>query len=112
MIGRLGRDANNWLSVLWWYLAWRSPLQNFGKLEARNRLLHSTSAWFSLRAVESSPPGQEGRMEYAAYLRELAAQYRELAEKRRNSPTQRELLDLADTCEEVACQIEDRSPAG
>ncbi len=51
-------------------------------------------------------------MEYAAYLRELAVQYRELAEKRRNSPTQRELLDLADTCDEVACQIEDRSPAG
>jgi hypothetical protein len=51
-------------------------------------------------------------MEYAAYLRDLAAQYRELAEKRRSPPTQYELLELADTCEEVAAQIEDRSPAG
>jgi hypothetical protein len=51
-------------------------------------------------------------MEYAAYMRELAVRYRELAEKRQDPPAQRELLDLADTCEEVACQIEDRSPAG
>jgi len=58
-------------------------------------------------------------MEYAAYLRDLAAQYRdlaaqyrELAEKQQGPPTQHELLELADTCEEVASQIEDQSPAG
>jgi hypothetical protein len=51
-------------------------------------------------------------MEYAAYLRDLAAQYREVAEKQQGPPTQHELLELADTCEEVASQIEDRSPAG
>jgi hypothetical protein len=51
-------------------------------------------------------------MEYAAYMRELAVKYRELAEKRKDPATQYELLDLADTCEEVASQIEDQSPAG
>jgi hypothetical protein len=50
--------------------------------------------------------------EHAAYMREQAAKYRKLAEERKNSAAHEELLELADTCEHVAAQIEDQSPSG
>ena len=51
-------------------------------------------------------------MEYAAYLREQADKYRELAEEAEDRGIRRELLDLAAVCEHVAAAIEDRAAAG
>ena len=51
-------------------------------------------------------------MEYAAYLREQAEKYRELAETAEERSVRRELLDLALVCEQVAAGIEDRAAAG
>jgi hypothetical protein len=51
-------------------------------------------------------------MEYAAYMRELAARYRELAEAAEDPEAQAELHELAHTCEQVACADEDRAAAG
>jgi hypothetical protein len=51
--------------------------------------------------------------EHAMYLREQAAKYRKLAEKRKDSTAHHEeLRELADACEHAAAQIEDRSPSG
>jgi hypothetical protein len=46
------------------------------------------------------------------YLRHEAAMYRQLAEKTENVFGKQELLDLADVCEEVANNIEDRLTGG
>ncbi|HEX6842402.1 MAG TPA: hypothetical protein VF113_12760 [Stellaceae bacterium] len=51
-------------------------------------------------------------MEYAAYLREQADRYRELAEEAEDRGVRHELLDLAAVCEQVAAGIEDRAAAG
>ena len=51
-------------------------------------------------------------MEYAAYMREQAAKYRELAEQLDDPAVHDELLELAETCEQVACRVEDRAAAG
>jgi hypothetical protein len=51
-------------------------------------------------------------MEYAAYLREQAEKYRELAEAAEDGGVRRELLELATVCEQVAASIEDRAAAG
>ena len=41
-------------------------------------------------------------MEWDDYLRQQAATYRQLAEKAEDAVVKKELLDLADVCEEVA----------
>jgi hypothetical protein len=46
-------------------------------------------------------------MDWADYLRDEAAKYRQLAEA-----LKQELLDLAAVCEEAADNIEDRMPGG
>jgi hypothetical protein len=46
------------------------------------------------------------------YLRHEAAMYRQLADKTENVFGKQELLDLADVCEEVANNIEDRLTGG
>jgi hypothetical protein len=51
-------------------------------------------------------------MEYAAYLREQAEKYRELADTAEDRGVRREMLDLATVCEQVAAGIEDRAAAG
>jgi hypothetical protein len=51
-------------------------------------------------------------MDWADYLRDEAAQYRHLAETAEDPNTKLELLELAETCEEVANNIEDRLPGG
>jgi hypothetical protein len=51
-------------------------------------------------------------MEYAAYLREQAEKYRELADTAEDRGVRREMLDLASVCEQVAASIEDRAAAG
>jgi hypothetical protein len=54
-------------------------------------------------------------MQYIASLREQAAYYHEIAAKWRkvNKPEEAaEYEDLAETCEEVAAEIEDHVPAG
>ena len=51
-------------------------------------------------------------MEWDDYLRQQAAAYRQLAEKAKDAVVKKELLDLADVCEEVANNIEDRLTSG
>ena len=49
---------------------------------------------------------------YSAYLREQAAKYREMAETAEDSLVKQEFLELADVCEEVANNIDDRRASG
>jgi hypothetical protein len=49
---------------------------------------------------------------YSDYLRDQAAKYRELAKTAEDTFVKQELLDLADTCEEVANEIDDRRASG
>jgi hypothetical protein len=51
-------------------------------------------------------------MEWDDYLRQQAATYRQLAEKAEDAVVKKELLDLADDCEEVGNNIEDRLTSG
>jgi hypothetical protein len=51
-------------------------------------------------------------MDYADYLRDQGAKYRQLAERAEHPLIQQEFLDLAAVCEEVANSIEDRLPGG
>ena len=55
-------------------------------------------------------------MEYAAYMREQAEKYRKLAERLSqnlgDANTHHELLELAETCDNVAATIEERSTGG
>ena len=46
------------------------------------------------------------------YLREQAVNYRLLAEKAADDAAKEELLDLANVCEEIANDIEDRQTGG
>jgi hypothetical protein len=49
---------------------------------------------------------------YSDYLREQATKYRELAEKAEDPFVKQEFLELADVCEEVANNIDDRRASG
>jgi hypothetical protein len=49
---------------------------------------------------------------YSDYLREQAAEYRDLAEKAEDIFVKQEFLELADVCEEVANNIDDRRASG
>jgi hypothetical protein len=51
-------------------------------------------------------------MEWDDYLRQQVAIYRQLAEKAEDAVIKQELLELADVCEEVANNIEDRLTSG
>jgi len=51
-------------------------------------------------------------MDWADYLRDEAAKYRQLAEAAEDVSIKQELLDLAAVCEEAADNIEDRMPGG
>ena len=51
-------------------------------------------------------------MEDVAFWREQAAKFRDRAEASRDPARSAELMELAEICEEVACEIEDRAPAG
>ena len=63
------------------------------------------------------PPASSGvetgcHMDWADYLRDEAAKYRQLAKAAEDLAIKRELLDLAAVCEEAAEKIEDRMPGG
>lgn len=49
---------------------------------------------------------------HSDYLREEASKYRELAEKAANPSVKQEFLELAEICEEVANNIDDRRASG
>ena len=49
---------------------------------------------------------------YSDYLREQAVKYRELAEKAEDPFIKQEFLELAEVCEEVANNIDDRRASG
>jgi len=49
---------------------------------------------------------------YSDYLREQATKYRELAEQADDPVVKKEFLELADTCEEVANDLDDRRASG
>jgi hypothetical protein len=51
-------------------------------------------------------------MEWADYLRDEAAKYRQLAEQTDDPVIKNEMLELASVCEEVADNIEDRLTGG
>ena len=51
-------------------------------------------------------------MEWDDYLRQQAAMYRQLAEKAEDAVVKQEFLELADVCEDVAINIEDRLTSG
>jgi hypothetical protein len=51
-------------------------------------------------------------MDWADYLREEAAKYRELAEQTDDPVIKNEMLELASVCEEVANNIEDHLTGG
>jgi hypothetical protein len=51
-------------------------------------------------------------MDWADYLRDEAAKYRQLAKAAEDLSIKQELLDLAAVCEEAADNIEDRMPSG
>jgi hypothetical protein len=79
----------------------------------------ATSPRASIRRVASSAaasahaaPACAKRTEWDDYLRQQAAAYRQLAEKAEDAVVKKELLDLANVCEEVANNIEDRLTSG
>ncbi len=51
-------------------------------------------------------------MDYDDYLREQASHYRQLAQGAQEPPIRAELFELAEICEEIANDIEDRMTAG
>jgi len=51
-------------------------------------------------------------MLYDDYLRDEAARYRKLAEQTKDEAIKKELLELAEVCEEVANSVEDSMTAG
>ena len=51
-------------------------------------------------------------MEWADYLRDEAAKYRQLAEQTDDPVIKNEMLELASVCEEVANDIEDHLTGG
>jgi hypothetical protein len=51
-------------------------------------------------------------MDWADYLREEAAKYRQLAEQTDDPVIKNEMLELASVCEEVANNIEDHLTGG
>jgi len=51
-------------------------------------------------------------MDYDDYLRDQAANYRQLADAAQDPVVKAELLELAAICEEIANTIEDRMTAG
>ena len=51
-------------------------------------------------------------MDWADYLRDEAAKYRQLAKAAEDRSIKQELLDLAAVCEEAADNIEDGMPGG
>ena len=69
----------------------------------------------SQQLVESDRPRfgySSCHMDWADYLRDEAAKFRQLAEAAEDPSIKQELLDLAAVCEEVANNIEDRMPGG
>jgi hypothetical protein len=67
-----------------------------------HRLKQSTVLW------EDKCPCNE----HSDYLREQAAKYLELAKKQENSLAKKEFLQLAETCEEVANDMDDQRVSG
>jgi len=51
-------------------------------------------------------------MEYSDYLRDEAAKYRTIAENNEDPFAKKEFLELAEVCEEVANDIDDRRASG
>ncbi len=51
-------------------------------------------------------------MEDAAFWREQGAKFRRRAETSGDPALKAELVELAEICDEVAAEIEDRAPAG
>ncbi len=50
--------------------------------------------------------------EHSDYLREQAAKYLELADREENSLAKKEFLQLAEVCQEVANDLDDRRLSG
>jgi hypothetical protein len=57
-------------------------------------------------------PGGPPMEAYAAYLREQAEKYREMAETSPDPELRKEFMDLAAVCEQAAANVEDRAVGG
>jgi hypothetical protein len=51
-------------------------------------------------------------MEYSDYLRERAAEYRQLAEASGDPTLRQDLFESAEICDEVANEVDDRRASG
>ena len=60
----------------------------------------------------SRPSPTEQAMDDAAFWREQALKFRHRADTTTDAPLRLELVELAEICEEVAAEIEDRATAG
>ena len=65
-----------------------------------------------IRLASRSNMSRKARMDWADYLRDQAAKYRQLAETAEDLSVKQELRDLAAICQEAANNIEDRMPGG
>jgi len=83
------------------------------------------SHWHRLRDVQEAAPAIGLQIQilnattigeidtaFATFSREEAAKYRELAEKAEDPQIKQEFLELAEICEEVANNIDDRRASG
>ena len=53
-----------------------------------------------------------GEMDYSDYLREQAAEYRQLAEASMDPTVRQDLFESAEICDEVANEVDDRRAGG
>jgi hypothetical protein len=66
--------------------------------------------WRTARHLDSL--AERYRMHYSDYLREQAANYRNLTETAEDAFVKQEFLELAAVCEKVANEIDDRRASG
>jgi len=66
----------------------------------------------TVSGIPEARAGHHRMQHYSDYLREQAARFRELAEKAEEPVIKQEFLELAEVCEEVANNLDDRRSSG
>jgi hypothetical protein len=97
------------------YPLWRRVV--FGPPRGNNLAARFSDGNQRAQPVVEWPPASSSvetgcHMDWADYLRDEAAKYRQLAKAAEDQSIKQELLDLAAVCEEAADNIEDRMPGG